>query len=259
MLNEILACSMCHTSLAVTDKDVRVVCARCLSSFRKGAVIWNFMPTQIDLTAPRWQAWQELQKNGMTSYHADPEHNLAIGERVDCQQFAEFCDYRGLVLDVGCGPQPVPAYFDLNCPATYVGIDPLINDVPTHFLKLKALGEFLPFRADVFDQIIFATTLDHFVDAIAALKEAARVCGPTGVINVWLGEKRADASKPALSHEWYRRLHKPTLAEDVFHFKRLDAVAFAELARIAGLKMIKIEEHHIDDFRTNWFYRLKAG
>jgi ubiquinone/menaquinone biosynthesis C-methylase UbiE len=140
-----------------------------------------------------------------------------------------------------------------------VGVDPLIEDTRGEFLRIKALGEFLPFRENVFDHVLFATSLDHFVDPNVALSAAVRVCKPDGEIDIWLGEKRGDTPKPVISPEWYRRLQKPPLAEDVFHMKRLKKEDFTLLVQNVGLTIAQTESHRMDEYRVNHFYRLRTG
>jgi SAM-dependent methyltransferase len=259
-LREIIACPVCKADLSIADAETTVVCTNCQTTFTKGPFAWNLVPPGIiDETSSLWRTWQQLQSNSLVSYQADPEHNLSVGDRDDCKQFARFCNYHGLVLDVGCGPQPWPAYFDRTRDAVYIGVDPLVGDSPGDFLRFTALAEFLPFRANIFDHVLFSTVLDHFVDPVTALQEAARVCKPEGEIDVWLGEKRADAPRPATSPQWYLRLKKPDLADDLFHIKRLNAGALVEIAETAGLRVLERESHRIDDYRTNHFYRLKCN
>ena len=259
LLAEIVACPVCSTDLSTDNADTQVRCSGCSTTFTRGNFLWDFVPADIDWSSPMWETWQQVQANGLVSYQSDREHNLAVGEREDCQRFASFCNCSGLVLDAGCGPQPWPSYFRRAQGITYVGIDPLLQDVPAEFLKLRALAEFLPFRVNMFDHILFATSLDHLVDPITALRAAVKVCKPDGEINVWLGEKSADAPEPADSPEWYRRLRKPDLAEDLFHIKRLSGKAFTDFAMAAGLTLVQIEVHTVDDYRTNYFYRLKIS
>jgi len=259
ILAEIIACPACSSNLPIGNMDTRVMCRGCKSTFIKGKYIWNFVPPVIDWSSPMWQTWQQLQDNGMVSYQSDPEHNLAVGTRKDSQDFAKFCHCSGLVLDVGCGPQSWPSYFKRTEETIYVGIDPLVQDVPGEFLKLKGLAEFLPFRARVFDHVLFATSVDHFVDPLAALKAAARVCKSTGEIDVWLGEKGVGVPSPAVSPEWYCQLRKPDLAEDLFHIKRLSRDAFINIAVASGLTLVQTEVHAVDKYRTNYFYRLRSS
>jgi SAM-dependent methyltransferase len=258
-LESILACPMCKERLLFSEADSSFKCGTCNVSFIKETGIWNFIPEGIGGSSPRWKAWEVLQKNGEASYQADPEHNLSVGERTDCRQFSAFCNYQGLVLDVGCGPQPWPAYFDLNRNASYVGVDPLITDAQGRYPKVKALAEYLPFYENTFDHVLFSTSLDHFVDAIAALKEARRVCKRSGEIDVWLGEKKPGSPKPSRSPDWYRRLTKPELAEDLFHIKRLHVSDFLKDVESAGLAIVQTESHNVDEYRTNYFFKVKSS
>ncbi len=258
ILTTIMACSNCGTGLTIQDMDEKLQCSSCGATFTRGKYIWNFIPSNVDWSSPMWQTWQQLQENGVASYQGDPEHNLAVVQRHDINSFASFCNYHGLVLDIGCGPQPWPAYFRRDRDAVYVGIDPLINDEPGEYLRFKGLGEFLPFRPHTFDHVLFSTTMDHFVDPVVALKSAAKACKLDGEIDIWLGEKSADAPRPAKSPEWYLRLQKPQHAEDLFHVKRLSRTEFVEVVRTAGLKIVEAETHEVDQYRANHFYRIAA-
>ena len=259
LLAKIIACPVCNTALPINDTDNRVVCSTCKSIFSKGRHIWDFFPTVIDWTSPIWETWKQIQANGLVGYQHDPEHNLAVGEREDIRRFASFCNCAGMVLDVGCGPQSWPSYFERSQTISYVGVDPLIEDAPGEFIRLKALAEFLPFRESIFDHVLFGTSLDHFADPVAALKAAARVCKSAGEIDIWVGEKTVNAPKPAVSPKWYRQLQKPDLAEDLFHIKRLSSKDFIDIASAAGLTLVQTEIQTVDEFRKNYFYRLKTG
>jgi ubiquinone/menaquinone biosynthesis C-methylase UbiE len=142
---------------------------------------------------------------------------------------------------------------------TYVGIDPLADEGRAEFLKFIGLGEFLPFADRTFDHVMFSTTLDHFVDPAAALAEAARVLKPAGDIDVWLGEKDAGAPRPAVSPEWYQRMTRPALADDLFHIKRMSDADFRALVGRADLTIVDGERHRLDEYRSNYFYRLRAS
>ena len=258
LLAQIAACPACRASLNVTKPDA-AQCPACGATFRRGSHVWPLLPPDDRTKSSLWRTWEQLQENGVVSYEADPLHNLSVGKRKDCANFARFCGYHGVVLDVGCGPQDWPAYLDADSPARFVGIDPLASDVPTRLLKVRALAEFLPFREGVFDQVIFATTLDHFVDPTAALAEANRVCRAGGTIEIWFGHKRSDAPRPATSPEWYRRLRTPEGADDQFHIKRLDMDRFFELIGKTPLKTLRREDHAVDEYRTNYFVTLGGG
>jgi len=256
-----LVCPSCRAPLpAIRIDDTRVECISCGSTYTRGRYWFDFTPpdTRRD-GSPLWNAWRQLQANGLASYTAAPERNLSVGDRDDCRQFAAFCSCRGLVLDVGCGPQAWPAYFESRAGATYVGIDPLADLGPAAFLKITGLAEYLPFAGGSFDHVLFSTTIDHFVDPSGALREARRVAGDHGEVDVWLGEKDAGAPAPAVSPDWYTKLRQPDLAEDVFHIERLTAERFRELARGAGLRIADETCETIDTYRRHWFFRLRAA
>jgi SAM-dependent methyltransferase len=253
-----LACPACHAPLHVPVDAASCSCDACLLRFERRGGVWDFVPPSLRV-GKLWDAWDQLQANGVASYEADPMRNLSVGHREDCARFSAFCAYAGLVLDVGCGPQAWPAYLDRARDATYVGVDPLAGEGTTEFVKVRALAEHLPFRDGVFDQAVFATTLDHFVDPAAAIREASRVCKPGGVITIWFGEKRADAPRPATSPEWYRGLVKPELADDFFHVKRLSAAEFDAMLERTPLRVIERQTIPVDAWRTNHFIKLRNG
>jgi len=258
-LDAILACPNCRGSLAV-PRDSEAVCTGCGATYARLAFGWDLIPPRERLNSAEWDAWQVLQDNGVSAYDADPEHNLAIGERADFAAFGAFCGLVGDVLDVGCGPQAWPTHFSAAPPQTrFVGVDPLVGERPADYAQVRGLAEHLPFTGGVFDQVVFATTIDHFVDPVAALQEAIRVCRPGGSIAVFVGHKRDGAPPPRESPEWYRRLKPPSGYDDLFHVGRLDPAATEELFARSGLRIEARERHVVDEFRSNHFFRLKPS
>jgi SAM-dependent methyltransferase len=221
---------------------------------------WDFTPhTLPDPGEGMWTMWEHLQRNGIASYENDPEHNLGVGKRKDYLEFAKFCRFRGTILDVGVGPQACPTHIQAagGDGVSFVGIDPLIGSQPREFEFVQGLGEYLPFRDELFDQVLFVTTLDHLVDPRGALSEARRVSKGDGDILVWLGHKRKDAPAPAASPPWYNTLCVPHGAEDIFHRKRLSPEEAEEFWSDCGLHVAEKSVRQIDTWRTNFFYRLR--
>jgi SAM-dependent methyltransferase len=221
---------------------------------------WNFIPNKLEeLNSPLWKVWNQLQDNGVSSYKNSPTNNLGVGPRKDFLQFAEFCNFNGLVLDVGVGPQKAPSHIEYNQKADvqFVGIDPLEGHQPRDFAFVQGLGEYLPFKNDLFNQVLFVTSLDHFIDPVIALQEAARVVMPDGDICVWLGEKDKNAPKPATSPDWYKALQIPEGAEDPFHYRRFSVVDFKTFLPKANLTITEEKIIEVDQWRKNCFYRLK--
>jgi ubiquinone/menaquinone biosynthesis C-methylase UbiE len=120
------------------------------------------------------------------------------------------------------------------------------------------LSEFLPFRSQAFDHVVFATSLDHIIDPARALHEALRVCRAGGEIDIWNGEKREGTPRAPANHEWYGRMERPQGAEDVFHMRRLRSSELKKLFAEVGVLLAEEQAHRIDEFRSNFFYRLRA-
>ena len=256
-LGSIVACPSCGAEIApVAGADV--LCDSCVTSYPSLPHGWDLTPPREVLTSELWRVWQQLQENGAVAYEQDPERNLGVGERPDCLAFSRFCALDGLVLDVGCGPQGWPAYFSEHKRGTrFVGVDPMVGEGPADYVQLRALGEHLPFREAVFDQVLFATTLDHLVDPVRALKEARRVLSPRGSVNIWLGHKAPGAPPPPETPPWCERMSTPEGAQDLFHIERLDPAGSERLFAKAGMTVTRHEAHPVDEFRTHHFYRLR--
>lgn len=258
-LGSILACPNCRRPLAVPAEG-DLACAGCGSRFRRLAFTWDFLPAEPGGPRELWEVWDQLQENGVASYTHDPQRNLGVGPRPDHLAFGRFCQFGGTVLDVGCGPQAWPTHFEQAPSETrLLGVDPLVGDAPADYAQFRALAERLPFRDGVFEHVVFATSFDHFVDPAIALREAKRVCHPDGEIDIWLGEKKAGAPRLAVSPEWYTRLVKPPLAEDQFHLKRPGVDDLKELARQVSLTVVAEEFHVVDDYRRNYFCRMRRS
>lgn len=225
------------------------------------ASFWNFIPKNLELfDNERWESWNTLQRNAEVPYSIDAEKNLGVGPRVDFLQFAEFCDFRGNVLDIGVGPQKSPTHIEYNKKENvfFVGIDPLVGLQPKSFAFVQGLGEYLPFKNDTFDQVLFVTSLDHFIDPVVALKEAKRVMKKTGEMCIWLGEKDKNTPKPAESPEWYKKLQIPKGADDPFHFRRFSIEEFKGYLPQAGLMIKETKIIEVDQWRKNCFYKVVA-
>jgi SAM-dependent methyltransferase len=256
-LNQIVACPNCKHSI-VLDNTKDTTCDFCKEKYIRLKGSWYLIPSRFRETSVMWDTWQEVQNNGLESYINDPTHNLGVSERSDYQEFGNFCDFSGLVLDVGCGIQPWPTHFNaVRRPTHFVGVDPLIKEGSTKYTQLCALGEFLPFRDNTFDKVVFASSLDHCIDLQTVLREAKRVCQNRGEINVWIGQKLDGAPKPQSSPDWYLKLKKPAKAGDLFHIKRLIGTDIR--AVLETLDLFVSEEKYLPEIehRRNLFLRLK--
>ena len=219
---------------------------------------WDFIP-ENELNNESWETWNELQQNGIVSYENDPANNLGVGKRKDFLSFAKFCNFNGLVLDVGVGPQKNPTHIKYcnKKNVQFIGIDPIVGEQPREFSFIRSLGEYLPFKSKLFDQVLFVTTLDHFIDPVIALKESKRVLKKDGEICIWLGEKDKNVPKPKKSNLWYEKLEVPKGADDPFHFKRFSISDFKKYLIESNLKITTEKVIEIDKWRKSCFYIVK--
>lgn len=220
---------------------------------------WSFMPENLEeINKPEWFTWQKLQENGIVSYENDPIHNLGVGKRKDFIEFVEFCDFKGNILDIGCGPQKIPTHikYNSNTSVFFVGIDPLIGEQPRDFSFVQGLGEYLPFKNELFDQVLYVTSLDHFIEPLVTLQEAKRVLKEDGNICIWIGEKSQNTPKSKESPEWYRKLIIPDGAEDLFHFKRLNKNILEGYFSDLKLKIKERKEIIVNKLQKNLFYKI---
>lgn len=230
------------------------------TAYDNKAGFWNFIPKDLNVLNSRiWKVWQQLQDNGVVAYDNNPTSNLGVGPRKDFISFGEFCDYKGLVLDIGVGPQEMPTHFEyVKSPNPYnvIGLDPLEGQQPRRFPFVQGLGEYLPFGDKLFDRVLYATSLDHFMNPVETLVEAKRVLKDDGIICIWMGEKDINAPKPKESPEWYKKLEVPEGAQDPFHYKRFNVSELKKYLVEAGLKIQEEIEMKVDEWRKNVFLKV---
>ncbi len=134
----------------------------------------------------QWAEWIRKQERGLQDYlRPDPEGKAYVQELA--AEFWAFCEPEGLILDVGCGIDPLPAYAVTSSAAVFVGLDPLLGPAKHAFEFVRAVGEQMPFRSAIFDWSLNATALDHVVDPLAVLGETRRVLRTTGSLALWVG------------------------------------------------------------------------
>lgn len=92
----------------------------------------------------------------------------------------------GLYLDVGCGARAWPVYMAASSGRVeWIGVDPFLGDTVRRFPFVQGLGEYLPFRREVFDGALYASTIYHHLDPQRSLRRARTVIKPRGKLFVW--------------------------------------------------------------------------
>lgn len=220
---------------------------------------WNFMPKQnLSSLNREWDIWKKLQDNGESSYNNDPQHNLGVGRRNDFLEFAEFCKFHGTILDIGVGPQKNPTHlkYSKRKDFFFIGLDPLKGAQPKDYSFVQGLGEYLPFRDELFNQVIYVTSLDHFIDPGITLKEARRVLKKKGQICIFMGIKDKKAPKLTTSPLWYKKIKIPEGADDPFHYRKFNCESIEKVFNKLNLTIIEKSINIVDKWRSNIFYKL---
>lgn len=258
-LNEIVVCPKCKSEINLVEYS-DISCNNCGESYKWIGQTWSLIPRSMK-EIDNWNTWNELQANGKVSYTEDPEHNLVVKKSSVTDSFIVFCNYHGRILDIGCGLQEWPAYFDEGKEESveYIGVDPLIEEPSSKYTQLRAIGEHLPFKDDSFDQVMSVTASDHFLNLIEVLKESKRVCKADGEIIIWHGYKKPSAHSPKNSPKWYENLKVPEGCDDRFHFKRLEKNELYDIISSIGLQIIDDKYIQYDEYRSILFTRLKIN
>lgn len=172
-LRSALACPDCRARLG--DAVSGLACEGCCRHFE----VRDDVPVLLPLEGPGAE-WARKQELGEEEYEQQAdESSLAVARR-----FARFAALEGLVLDVGCGVEPLPVYLEGR---TAVGIDPILGRRRRDFPFVQGVAERLPFADASFGAAISATMLDHVPEPARVLAEIHRVLRPEGRLAVWIG------------------------------------------------------------------------
>jgi ubiquinone/menaquinone biosynthesis C-methylase UbiE/uncharacterized protein YbaR (Trm112 family) len=246
LLGQILVCPVCHGQLESSR------CTGCGRVYENGDFVPDPLPD--DDLRKRSRLWQKLEANGARAYELDPPSSLSIGDRADAQLFAEFSQLEGLILDVGCGPQALPSYAEAAI-ERFVGVDPLRGEQPRQFAFAQAIAEYLPFKDDAFDRVLFATSIDHVLSIELALAEAHRVTKAGGMVCIWLGEAAPPPPPEGLRERLRRRrvmevatprvtmsFRVPKGAADAFHAAHPSVEQVEAWLEQAGLQVVESQQ-----------------
>jgi SAM-dependent methyltransferase len=204
-----------------------------------------------------YETWERINfVENPEEFARRPEGSCTIGKRHTDEPFSGFVApyLRGRLLDVGCGPYPVPLYLQQYPVELIYAIDPILPFASHPFTFVRALAESIPFPDDAFDVVIAATSLDHSLSLDRALSEIRRVIRPGGSFLVWdgfvKGSPRYDPSDPNL---------QPV---DSFHFFHFDEGWFEEIMGEHGFevdeKLVYDPSPHNPQYCASYFYSLTA-
>ena len=210
---KLLACPICKKEFTTEITQISgneiisgdLKCNFCQKEFKIIKGIPNLIPLDF-LNNKKHKEWEEKQEHGLEDYES-PDKNYQDFIKLTSRMFGTFCQHHGTVLDIGCGIAPQLNYFnkEIYKDVNFIGIDPLIEKQNREYFFIQGVGEYLPIRNNIIDQIIISTTLDHVVDPLPILKEAKRVLKRDGEINIWISvfdpisKRRIDLFRKALS------------------------------------------------------------
>lgn len=135
-----------------------------------------------------FEKWRPLLDVNAETFTGFPTHSCAVSGHPVGHFFKYYCrpQLRGAVLDIGCGPQPVPSYLD-GYPLDLIrGIDPISEPDDHPFEFERALAESLPWPDESFDIAVSGTSLDHVLLLDESYSEIRRVLKAGGKFLVWV-------------------------------------------------------------------------
>jgi SAM-dependent methyltransferase len=204
---------------------------------------------RLEAIVPRtYGLWHELLHVNLRSYAGFPVHSCSVNGHPSAAMFTSFVRQylRGYVLDIGCGPQPVPLYLQ-QYPSDHIyGIDPMSSPAEHPFQFYRGLAEFLPWNDRSFDVVIAATSLDHMLLLNRTMREIHRVMKADGEFLVWVafvaGSAPYDPCSPDIEPvDQYHLFH---FTEDFFEATLTGLFAVSDKLRLN----LEIDHH---------FYRLR--
>jgi SAM-dependent methyltransferase len=135
-----------------------------------------------------YSQWYPLLSVNDSAYADLPTDSCSVAGHPIAEHFAYFVSpyLTGRVLDIGCGPQPVPSYLAHYPVELISGIDPLASEQPHPFDFVRGLAEHLPWHDGTFNAVMAATSLDHVLSPDLAFTEIMRVLAPGGVFLTWV-------------------------------------------------------------------------
>ena len=162
-----------------------------------------------------YDEWYKLLEPNLVSYVDDPESGVSVEENKVANWFRFFvAPYaQGNVADIGCGICEMPVYlkdYDKNLVA---GMDPIAPSFERDFDFYHGLAETLPWQDNSFDNVVVATSMDHFLDPRKSLDEIKRVLKPEGYLLLWMG-----FVPDTLPYDPFLENQKPVDDYHMFHF-----------------------------------------
>ena len=188
-------CAQCGAMLIIPPNgEGNLACTYCgfIYTYSKYYLKYDFDKLLFKRFKRKYLLNKVLNNNGFLGYHFLPEGSLSLSEREDVAHFKKYIlsqISQGKILDVGCGILELPGYLDFERKDgfEFFGIDP-IDDKSFKGVRITGCAEFMPFRDNLFDALIFATSLDHVCSLKRTIVEVYRVLSKRGKVIIWMAD-----------------------------------------------------------------------
>lgn len=186
--------------------------------------IREFMEEMRTMAPYAYPYYEERLDANRVCYEGTPLHSCSVRGHKEAEAWKKFISRYlkgGYVLDIGCGPQPIPSYLEGYDVEKIYGIDPLEGEAHPFVFK-QGISENIPWECDSFDVVMFATSLDHVFLLDKTWAEVYRVLRKGGFLLVWTSfDENAQKYNPYSSdfkpYDQYHMFHynKHNLEEDL--------------------------------------------
>lgn len=137
-----------------------------------------------------YKVWKPVFEAGEQPYHDEPDHNCSTWSTPLTPRFRDYVSLfaKGSILDIGCGPHPMPAYLEGYPVERLTGLEPLEISGDAAFPIIKGVNEFLPWADNSFETVVNATAIDHVMDLERSLSETCRILKADGRFIIWFAD-----------------------------------------------------------------------
>lgn len=135
-----------------------------------------------------FKQWRHLFDVNCESYEGFPVNSCSVDGHAVSPLFRDFISLYlyGNILDIGCGPQPLPNYLEGYSLDRIYGLDPIVSQTPKAIHFHHGIAEYTPWLDNSFNTVVIATSLDHVLLLEETLLEIKRILAPAGWLLLWV-------------------------------------------------------------------------
>ncbi|MFH1867219.1 MAG: methyltransferase domain-containing protein [Patescibacteria group bacterium] len=247
-LKQNLICPWCKGILVW--QSARINCSRCGSSYAlKDGVPDMMVFDHPELDSSALRRWLEELKN-FQEWNKGYDLDQAANDLQSADVVHKKVDLLGKVLDIGGATGIIRRY--LKPEQEYFVVDPddraldkisvikkLYHNAGQPFNFIRGVGEYLPFRDQIFDTVVMRSVIEHFYNVEKAITETYRVLKIGGKLVVGVG-------LPSFNTGWRRMV-------ELYRYRGLKAVV-----KKVYLKLFGVQRHlgHLNEFTLDSLEQL---